>query len=356
MKKNIIFCSGGTGGHINPTISAINYFKNESNVVFLTDSRAKKYFTSISCETKILNINPILKRNFFKNFFFVLKFFFSFLYCIFFIVRKKIDIVFGFGGYVSFPVLFAAKLLRKKIYLYEPNLVLGRTNKFFLKSCSNIFIKSNKIINIPYKQKKKFIEVGNIIREEIINFSVIKKKKENEKINIIILGGSQGAKVFGEIIPDTILKLSKNKHKIHVTQQAVKEQLDEIRNFYNKNNISCKLFDFHENIGELISESDIGITRGGASTLAELDFFNVPFVVVPYPYATDNHQYHNALYYKLRGSGTLLEQADFTSNNLLVKLLEILNNKNDIEVKKSKNFNFKKNNTLELIKKEILNY
>ena len=110
MKKNIIFCSGGTGGHINPTISAINYFKNESNAVFLTDSRAKKYFTSISCETKILNINPILKRNFFKNFFFVLKFFFSFLYCIFFIVRKKIDIVFGFGGYVSFPVLFAAKL------------------------------------------------------------------------------------------------------------------------------------------------------------------------------------------------------------------------------------------------------
>ena len=157
MKKNIIFCSGGTGGHIFPAISMINYFKDKSNVILVTDKRALKYIPSIECEIKVFNVSSFSKKKIFSNIFSLIKLFVTFLYSIYFILKKRTDIVFGFGGYVSFSILLAAKFLNRTIYLYEPNLVLGRTNKLFVNSCRKIFTTSNNIINIPKKNLSKFI-------------------------------------------------------------------------------------------------------------------------------------------------------------------------------------------------------
>ena len=200
MKKKIIFCSGGTGGHVFPAISMINSLKNERDIIFATDKRALKYIKSIKCNIKIFDISPLEKKKFLSNMLSLIKLFFSFIFSIYFIFKNKIDMVFGFGGYVSFPILLAAQVLKKKIYLYESNLVLGRTNKFFVNSCEKIFTNSNKIKNIPKNKLHKFIEVGNIIREEIVNFSGINKKNKNDEITIIVLGGSQGAKIFGDVV------------------------------------------------------------------------------------------------------------------------------------------------------------
>ena len=232
MKKNIIFCSGGTGGHILPAISMCNYIKDESNIILLTDKRGLKFINPTNYETKILNINPLKKNNILLTIFAIIKLFLNFIYLIYFIYKKKIDIVFGFGGYVAFPILLAAKLLNKKIYLHEPNLVLGRTNKFFITSCEKIFTTSNKIINIPKKYAFKFIEVGPIIREEIINFSSKHLPENMEEKTIIILGGSQGAKIFGEIVPNAILNLIKKNKKIKIYQQVLSEQIESVKLFY----------------------------------------------------------------------------------------------------------------------------
>ena len=237
--------------------------------------------------------------------------------------KEKPDFVFGLGGYVSFPICLAAKLLNIKILLYEPNLVLGRANKYFVRYCSRLFINSNDILNLPNKYLTKCVEVGNILREEIIKYEVPEKNNLNSKKTILILGGSQGAEIFGEAIPQVILDINKS-YKINVIQQSLPKQVNEIQNFYNQNNIENYIFSFHENIAELISKADLAISRCGSSTIGELEFLGVPFVAIPYPFAKDNHQYQNAIYYEKKGCCWILEQNNFDTNNLYNLILEII--------------------------------
>ena len=351
--KKIIFCSGGTGGHIFPAITMINYLRDKYETILVTDKRAIKYIKSIKCETQIIEGIKFTKENFFSNLFSILKLLNLLLKSIKIILKEKPDIVFGFGGYVSVPILIAAKLLNKKIYLYEPNLILGRANRLFLSSCVKIFTHTNKIKNFSMKYKKKFIEVGNIIREEITTCSVKNPIVAKKEKNIIILGGSQGAKIFAEIIPNAILYLAKNNIKVNVVQQALPDQIELLNKFYNKNNISCNIFEFQPNISELISKSDLAISRSGASTTAELEYLQIPFIAIPYPFATDNHQYENALYYMENDECWILEQKNFTSEKLGNLLRNIFNNPEHLQNKKKKMFYNRKTNTLEIIKKEI---
>tara|TARA_B100001750_G_scaffold172830_1_gene141063 strand:- start:536 stop:1603 length:1068 start_codon:yes stop_codon:yes gene_type:complete len=353
MKKKIVFCAGGTGGHIFPAISLINYFKQENDVILVTDFRAKQYIDSLQCKIKILNISSLSQEKIISKFIAIIKLCISFFNSFYFLKKEKIDIVFGFGGYVTFPLLLAAKILNKKIYLYESNLVLGRTNKILLSFCDKIFTNTNKIINIPQKYKSKFFEVGSIIKEEIVKYRPINKKNENTKKTIIVLGGSQGAEIFGKIVPKAILNLHKKNFSFNIIQQALSNQTEKLRNLYANNNIQSHVFEFYKDIGELITKADLAISRSGASTTAELDFLNIPFIAIPYPFATDNHQYQNALYYKSKGSCWILEEKNLNEESLSTLLIEILSNNNNLEIKRKKMSNNHNINTLEIIKKEI---
>lgn len=352
MEKKIAFCSGGTGGHIFPAISLINSLKSENEIILITDQRAIKYIDFPKYKVKILNLSPLSKNKLIYGFVSFLKIIYSTFKSIFFLKKEKIDVILGFGGYVSFPILLSGKILNKKIYLYEPNLVLGRTNRFFLSMCEKVFTQTNDIVNIPKKYSTKFIEVGSIIREEITNFSVNRNETKANNITILILGGSQGTKIFGEIIPESILDLIKQNFKIKIIQQVLPEQKDKIDFFYKKNNIESHIFTFHKNIAELISKADLAISRSGASTIAELDFLDVPFIAVPYAHATDNHQYENALYYKKKGSCWILEEKNFDTNHLTNLLFKILHNNNLLN-KRQKIINKDNKKVFQKIKKEM---
>ena len=297
MKKKIIFCGGGTGGHVFPFISLSNYFlKKDYETIFWTDKRGIKYLKQDFSVYRILNVDPY-HRGVTNKIFFYLKLIKVFISSFSLLRKERPNIVFGLGGYVAFPICLAAKLLNIKIVLYESNLVLGRVNKFFFRFCEILFTNSEKIINLPKKNSVKCIKVGNIVREEILKYKSHKKNYLSETKTIIILGGSQGAKIFGNIIPRVIIDVIK-KYKISVIQQAVPEQINEIKNIYNSNKIENYVFSFHQNIFELMSKADLAISRCGSSTLGELERLAIPFIAIPYPFATDDHQYQNAIYYE----------------------------------------------------------
>ena len=134
----------------------------------------------------------------------------------------------------------------------------------------------------------------------------------------------------------------------------IKTMIERLKIFYNSKNINCKLFDFNQNVLEFILDSNLCITRAGASTLSELTSLNIPYLAIPYPFAKDNHQYENALFYKNKNCCWLLDQNSVTSNLLLRKLIEIVENKDDYLEKKKNMKNFSYQNSWNKINEKII--
>ena len=240
----------------------------------------------------------------------------------------------GTGGYMSVPICLAAKILNIKFYLFEPNMVVGRANKFLLKFCKKLFCYSDEIANFPIKHKDKIFVIDHILRKEIYDFNNIKKEETNNSTNLLIVGGSQGAKFFDQNLKNSIVNVSK-KYKLKIYHQVSYSDFGDLEFFYKENDIESKLFNFEENIFKYISEANLAITRAGASTLSELTFLKVPFIAIPYKFATDNHQLQNAIHYEKNGCCWILKEEEFNQDKLTTLLLNIIQNKEDYLRKKN---------------------
>ena len=235
---------------------------------------------------------------------------------------------------MSIPTCFAAKILGLDIFLLEPNMAIGRSNRFFLNFTKKIFCYSANLKYFPKKYEKKIIVIPSLLRKEVYEIKS-NKEKEYKKFKILIIGGSQGALIFEKKIIPLITQLSK-KLNISVYHQIKfdEKKYKEISETYQKNNINFELFNFKHNILKYITESDLVITRAGASTLAELVYLNIPFVAVPFPQSKDNHQLENANYYKNKNCCWVFEEKNFFKENSNIFLLNLVTNTNEITEKK----------------------
>ena len=330
MRKNFLITTGGSGGHVLPAKIIFEHLSKDKNVIISIDKRGLKYLEKDNYQFAIIDtpkLNNIffLPINFFKILFLTLK---SFLL----LKRKKIDQILSTGGYMSLPIILASRILRLEIFLIEPNHVLGRANKFFLKSCKKIFCYNKKIKNFPEKLKDKITLIDPLVKKQIYELEFSKKK--DEKFTILIVGGSQGANIFNDNLKNSLLKISKN-NSIKIIQQTNEKNISFLSNFYSDNNIENKIFSFEKNFSEIICQADLCITRAGASTLAELSLMNVPFIAVPLPNSKDNHQFENANFYKYNDCCWIIEQ-DYFEQKIEETLEEIILDKSDF-LKKKKN-------------------
>ena len=342
MKKKIIFTTGGTGGHIFPAINLMKHFYKKGNeVILVTDLRGKNFIKGHSeFKSYILKPSTFTNKNLLRKCLALIVIFYSIIKAIVIIKKESPDLVFGFGGYASFPISFASKLLNFPLVIYEINMVFGLSNRFLSKFSKKIFVAKKMSSNLEEKYKDKIFEVGTILNKGILNFprtDIIKKKKY---FTILVLGGSQGAEVFGSIIPLVINELKNKGHKIEIIQQCLKEQKNSISEFYKKNEIKYKIFEFKKNIFDLILSSDLAITRCGASTTAELVHAATPFIAVPLPSSTDDHQYLNAKYYENKGCCLLLEQKNFNAKSLFNLIATNIKDQNKLDIIRQ---NMKKN-------------
>ena len=323
IKKKILIATGGTGGHVFPAYSLANYLKNKKiNVKVTSDKRGFKFLKDYK-NLKIIKIHssPLIKKNIFKFSFSLFIIFFSTIKSLLLLIFDRPSIIFGMGGYSSFPICIAASILRIKFVIYENNLIIGKANKFLLPFAKNIFVAYEELEGISEKYKKKVVEIGNIVREEIINSnSSYNEKISFDDISILVLGGSQGARAFADELPQIFEKLKNSEIKIKVYQQCQKSQNIQLSQFYEKAKIDYKIFNFTNNILEYYSKSNLVITRSGASVLGELVNFKIPFISIPLPTSADNHQYKNAEFYSKKGYGYFLEEKDIKNKlyNLIV--------------------------------------
>ena len=306
MKKNYLISTGGSGGHVIPALIFHQHLSEDANIIISSDKRGLKYLNKDMYNLEIIN-TPKLSNIILLPINLLLILLLTFK-SIFLLKNKKITKLISTGGYMSLPLIFAAKLLRINIFLIEPNLILGRANKFFLSSCKKIFCYNKKIKNFPNKFMNKIIIINPLVKKEV--YEKVPTKVFKNKFNLLIVGGSQGANIFNNNLKNSIINVSK-KIKIKVFHQTSEKNILYLNDFYTRNNIENKIFNFEKNFENIVKEADLCITRAGASTLAELSVLNIPFIAVPLPTAKDNHQFENAKFYKDHDCCWIIEQNYF---------------------------------------------
>ena len=332
MKKRILISTGGSGGHVIPATILYEHLKEEFDLFLTTDVRGSKFLDLKKYNSNIIEV-PKLNSNLFLIPINLIKLIISFFQSFIFLKKNKINTLISTGGYMTLPLCIISKFLNIKIYLFEPNMVLGRVNSIFLKYCAKIFCYSYNITNFPKKNLNKIFLINPLLRKE---FYLNQNTSENiigNELNLLIIGGSQGAKFFENNLKNTIINLNA-KYKLNIYHQVRNESSEDLKNFYRKNKINYKIFNFDQSIFNIITKINLCITRAGASTLAELIYLNIPFLAIPYPSAKDNHQYENALFYKNNDCCWLLKQNDINDETLSNHLINIINNKKDYLNKK----------------------
>ena len=325
--KKLLIVTGGSGGHVIPSISIFEHLKKNFNVKIVSDLRGTKFidenkYNYQTIDVPNLFLKPyLLPLNIFKYLLNIMK---SFQ----FLRNENINIIISTGGYMSLPFCFAAYLLKKKIFLIEPNSVLGRTNKIVLKFSSKILCYDKDLKNFPKQYDNKKLIIHPILK---YNFYKLKKNSKilNKKKKILIIGGSQGASFFDNNISDLIVKISKF-NDIEIIQQISSDKsISLIKDKYDKSQINYKFFKFTNSSEKIYEGVDIAITRGGASTLSELSYLNIPFIAIPLPTARDNHQFYNSKYYYEKNCCWIVDQNKFDIKKISDLITEIFNNNQD---------------------------
>ncbi len=301
-----------------------DHLKKEFSVKLYTDVRGAKYISK-EIDKIIFDVKQIPE----KKYLLPLKIFFLFLAFIKSIIHlrvNKFDILISTGGYMSLPIVLAAKIFKTKIFLFEPNSIIGKSNKILLPFSKKIFCYDKNLLNINKKYKYKIIELPPILKRCFYGKDIVDKKDDIFKI--LIIGGSQASLFFSENLKKEIIELS-SKYKIEITQQLSRGfNANDYKNEYDKNNIKNNLFFFEENFLCKNQNFDFAITRAGASSLAELTYLNIPFIAIPFPYATDNHQFFNAKRYLDLNCCWILEEKNFNSGDIYKIIVQSIINKN----------------------------
>ena len=322
IKKKIFIATGGTGGHIFPAYSlAKSLIQKNYDVAIITDTRGFSYLKNFKFLNIIkINSSPIEKRNLFRYLTSIFTIIASILKSILLLVINRPKVIFGMGGYSSFPLCIAAFVLRINFIIYENNMVVGKANKYLLPLTKKIFVSYKELEGIPKKYNKKIFEIGNLIREEIITSNLISNRIDSyNELKILVLGGSQAAKVFAEQLPSIFQKLQASGVSIKITQQCQEQQRTQLSEFYRNAKINYETFSFSDKIIEYYSKTNLVITRSGASVLGELINLKIPFIAIPLPTSADNHQHKNAEFYVKKGYGYLLKE-----ENIKEKLYDLI--------------------------------
>ena len=342
--KKVLITTGGSGGHVMPSLSVYDALKDNFEVHIATDLRGSKYIDSGSYNYSIIDV-PKLSTSFLLILFNLIKFCFSILKSYKYLKSKNFDILISTGGYMSLPLCLASRLLNIKIFVLEPNAVLGRANKYTLNFAEKIICYHKNLKGISQKFLSKIYLTEPILRRDVYNYQKNKKNVLDDEVKILVVGGSQGAKFFDEFISEMIVILSKTQ-KVKISQQVIDEKSrNYLKNLYDKNHIEHELFDFDDKLLVKAINYDLAITRSGASTISELGYLNIPFVAIPFPYATDNHQYYNAEYYYKNDSCWLIVQEEINEKKFMDLLNKIFRDNNEYFSKKKNLIQITKENT-----------
>ena len=321
VTRHYVLAAGGTGGHLIPAFAlAVELERRGHHVALITDQRGSTIpgrppaLTShVLPAGRIGGLNPLgwlrgiaaiaegrrMALRLFESF--------------------EPSAVVGFGGYPALPALLAATSAKIPTILHEQNAVLGRVNRLLAGRVDAIATAYHRVDRLADKFSGKVRVVGNPVRAEVL---ALREKPfpaftEEGLLRILVTGGSQGARVLSEVVPDGLAMLQTAlRLRLQVTQQCRPEDIDAVRARYAGHDIPAELGTYFENMAERLADAHLFIGRAGASTIAELTAVGRPAILVPLPIATDDHQTANAREMVAAGGARSIPQPKFTGAEL----------------------------------------
>jgi len=313
---NFVLAAGGTGGHMVPAHALAAELRSRGHgVLLITDDRGARFpglfegvpvyilpagrigggpIGWIKALRSIVNGRAEAKRLYREH---------------------RPDAVVGFGGYPAFPSLLAASAMKIPTLLHEQNAVLGRVNRMLAGEAEAIGTAYDQVERLKSRLEDRTVLVGNPVRQEIAQLGELPFPPFDEvaPLKILITGGSQGATVLGQVVPEGLALLQASlRRRLQVVQQCRPDDIERIRKRYAELGIPAELLTYIEEMPDKLADAHLVIGRAGASTIAELTAAGRPAILIPFPAATDDHQTANAREMTNAGGARTIQQSGFT--------------------------------------------
>lgn len=310
IKKKVILAAGGTGGHLLPAQEIAKKLQEKDIEVLFVGSELKE---NVYFDRKNFRFYEILaKTPFQKGLTRRLGALYALLKAVaqscFFLKGFKPDLIIGFGSFHAFPILCAAKLQKKPFMLFESNTVAGKVTRIF----SSFAIHTAIHLPLTKKIKGNLIEVNWPLKVRDPTLSQVKAREQlrlaPHRFTLLIFGGSQGASSINHVvlsICERFLAKGMPFQIIHLTGRSASMEIEQ---FCKRHNIPAWIKTFEKNMSQVFYAADLALCRSGAATIAELIHYQVPAVLIPYPYATEQHQRENALFLERLSAAYVVEE------------------------------------------------
>jgi UDP-N-acetylglucosamine--N-acetylmuramyl-(pentapeptide) pyrophosphoryl-undecaprenol N-acetylglucosamine transferase len=324
----IVLSAGGTGGHLFPAQAlAAELIRRGRRIVLMTDARGRNYGAAFpGAEVATVPSASPSNAGLIGRILSPLRIAAGFVVGRRKLTRLKPAAVIGFGGYPSLPVMLAASFSGLPTAIHEQNAVLGRVNRL-VEGHMRAIAASFPFAKYAPKDSSRVRYTGNPVRPEAVALahSPYQAPGANDAIRILVFGGSQGARSLSEMVPSALTMLPQEmRRRIEVVQQGRPEDVESVRASYAGAGIHAIVESFFNDLPKRMADAHLVISRSGASTVSELAVIGRPAILVPYPFATDDHQTANAGVLANAGAAWLIQQRDLTAEALSALLSEIL--------------------------------
>ncbi len=305
----ILFSGERSGGHILAALVFCRYAEDDV-YVFVPDDLPSGFFENV-------NIKRVGRKFPCRNIF--LEFIFRMMEAAMIIYRIRPHVVIGMGGRLSIFIVIWGRVVGVRVFIYEPNVVMGRANRLLSRFVHKIYCGYHTRIS-----SSGIVRIGVPVREEMVKVDKSQARKLlglNIGVPVVLcVGGSRGSEFINNTFKKAVQDLD---HKIQVIHITGAKQYSEIFRFYDTINVQAYVIDFCTHMNIVYSAADIIVSRAGAFTLAEIAYFGLPSVLIPHPFA-GRHQWHNAAYFQKRKAAFLIEQSESTSSALKEALSRLI--------------------------------
>ncbi|MBP5857732.1 undecaprenyldiphospho-muramoylpentapeptide beta-N-acetylglucosaminyltransferase [Marivibrio halodurans] len=327
--KAIALATGGTGGHVFPAQALAEELGARGyRLMLITDRRGDIYGGPLGAlETHTIRAAGVSGQGFGARLGAAVQLGLGYFQARRLLRELAPAAVVGFGGYPSVPTMMAASHLKLRTAIHEQNAILGRANRLLAPRVRRIALSFERTADLREADQKRSLWTGNPVRPEIAAIAAqsYPSIEAGQAIRLLITGGSQGAQILGETVPAAIGSLPEEMRKrLRISQQVRAEQLEFVTDAYRTAGIAADVRAFFDDMPKRLGEAHLLIARAGASTTAELTCVGRPAILIPYPYAVDDHQTANAARLCDDGGAWMIPQKDLTPDALADRLMQLL--------------------------------